>query len=212
MEISSSRRPRAPHVIPGAGASRSVGRRFACAVGVAGLLTSIMPSTAAASEVSGTSQQVTYAAEPGEVNNVAFGRRTVVSVWPTYIHQDVISVTDTGASITTGSGCVPTGTNSANCTDAYRVVATLGDGDDTVKIYGTHTVIDGGPGADTFYMNWAPSPSITRPGPRPSTPPWTESPTTARPGSTTMYSWATTSGFSVDWPATFSTEQMTPGA
>ncbi|MDX6723692.1 MAG: hypothetical protein QOD73_2096, partial [Solirubrobacteraceae bacterium] len=66
----------------------------------------------------------------------------------------IVTLTDTGATITPGAGCAPSGTQRVACTVAGgnpRLSVALGDLDDTATVAGALPAqLDGGPGADTL--------------------------------------------------------------
>jgi Ca2+-binding RTX toxin-like protein len=101
-------------------------RRTACfAIGTVALLWAPVALAGTASSYEGNA--VVYRAAPGEVNDVA------VSDLPT----DQIRITDSGAPIIPGPGCLSVTPNQVDCTDrAGRLVVDLGDLDDKASIRG----------------------------------------------------------------------------
>ena len=147
---------------------------------------------AATVSVSGATLRVTAA--PGEVNRVAIAPAT-----------GVLTITDAGAPLTAGDGCVAAGA-AVECASLplLDVAADLGDGDDTLTSTAMLPLlvtdgdgadsITGGAAADTFIASpgadatqaaAARTSSRTRPAATPCWPTATTSPTTARPARAT---------------------------
>jgi hypothetical protein len=103
-------------------------------------LLAALPSAAQAGEIHREGDAIVWSAGPGEANNVTLGAAG-------------IQLTDSGAALTAGAGCIQTGPNSATCdaTDVREIVLEAGDGADRLQSAGTIAVtMIGGTGADTF--------------------------------------------------------------
>jgi hypothetical protein len=106
------------------------------------------PSRASMVEVVGGSEAVRYAAAPGERNDVTF--HEIEDSFPTGF-----LVTDPGAEVAAGAGCVAVDEHSAACVAdsgaMYHLKADLGDEDDILRPAGFNLVdADGGPGDDVL--------------------------------------------------------------
>jgi hypothetical protein len=112
------------------------------------IVTGIAPdaSQAATVDVVGGSHGVRYVAGPGEHNEVRFAE--IEDSWPT-----AFLVSDPGATVTVGRGCVSVDAHSAACVarsgSMYHLRARLGDGGDVLHPAGFNIVrAEGGPGND----------------------------------------------------------------
>lgn len=120
-----------------------------------------LPSAAQAATATTADGNLRYQASPGEINNVVFAR----------VSGDTFRVTDTGATITAGTGCGQDSPNVVTCTTApgKPIIANLADQNDrasshtsrAVQFYGEdgndrlggasgRDLLDGGPGDDNI--------------------------------------------------------------
>jgi Ca2+-binding RTX toxin-like protein len=105
---------------------------------VSALLAAAAPANAGTISVS-ASDDVTFVARPGETNalEVPYPAATMI-------------VTDAGAGLTAGAGCVPLGPNSADCGIHPNIDAYLGNKDDTAQVaWAGRVQIWAGPGNDS---------------------------------------------------------------
>ena len=124
-----------------------MGVRFPLVLAIASLL---FPAASAASTAAVVEYQdrtsgayVSYVAAPGEENDLTVegGGSSVV-------------LTDPGADIAPGTGCMSSGPNSVTCTSIYafdEVRALLGNGNDDFASAGPRFDVHGGPGDDELY-------------------------------------------------------------
>src|SRR4051812_27610646 len=121
-------------------------------VTAAALLALALPSAAQAATATTADGNLRYTAAPGEVNNVSFAR----------VSGDTFRVTDVGAVITAGTGCVQESPNVVRCATARGrpIIARLGDQNDsaasrtsrTVQLFGEdgNDRLSGASGRDTL--------------------------------------------------------------
>src|SRR4051794_3241247 len=104
-----------------------------------------LPSASLASSASRSGDRITITAAPGEANHISVGAP-----------NSTVDVSDTGASLTAGDGCVQVSATEADCgpKDSPRVSVDLGDGNDTLLGQNYFNVgafdVHGGPGNDTI--------------------------------------------------------------
>jgi Ca2+-binding RTX toxin-like protein len=105
-------------------------------------------SQAATVRVTGGSNAVRYVAGPGESNDLTL--TDIEDSWPT-----AYMVSDPGATITPGTGCVAVDAHTAVCIaesgSMSNVRVALGDGDDVLHPQDAYTRADGGTGNDRLF-------------------------------------------------------------
>src|SRR3954453_3475925 len=101
-------------------------------VTAAALLALALPSAAQAATATTADGNLRYTGAPGEVNNVSFAR----------VSGDTFRVTDVGAVITAGTGCVQESPNVVRCATARGrpIIARLGDQNDSAASRTSRTV------------------------------------------------------------------------
>jgi Ca2+-binding RTX toxin-like protein len=100
----------------------------------------LRPEAAHASTASVVAGVLTYAADPGEANDVTVSTNGLFK-----------RITDTGATISPGIGCVPILSNIVDCSAVLSAVVNAGDGADTVAVSVLlASVLNGGGGNDTL--------------------------------------------------------------
>jgi Ca2+-binding RTX toxin-like protein len=101
-------------------------------VTAAALCALALPSAAHASTATTADGNLRYTSAAGEVNNVSFAR----------VSGDTFRVTDLGAVVAAGTGCVQESPNVVRCTTARGrpIIAGLGDGNDTATSRTSRTV------------------------------------------------------------------------
>jgi Ca2+-binding RTX toxin-like protein len=112
------------------------------------VLVGAAPARASTVEIVGGSDAIHYVAAPGERNDLTF--HEIEDSFPTGF-----LVTDPGAPVTAGAGCVAVDEHSAACISdsgsMYHLQADLGDEDDILRPAGFNLVTtDGGPGDDVL--------------------------------------------------------------
>src|SRR3954452_7498525 len=114
-------------------------------VTLAAALLLAMPACCLASTASRSGDLITVTAAPGEANYISVGAP-----------HSTVDVSDTGAGLTAGDGCVQVSEAAATCgpKDSPRVSVDLGDGNDTLLGQNYPQVgafeVHGGPGDDTI--------------------------------------------------------------